>query len=105
MHLDVWAIDHLSLQINIAWRQDSMFYSLYICTSYSNCDSLNPILHLQAELQLALSLGVPPDRIIYANPCKQASHLKYACQHGVQMMTFDCEDELLNISQSHNNPK
>uniref|UniRef100_A0A8C5BUG8 ornithine decarboxylase n=1 Tax=Gadus morhua TaxID=8049 RepID=A0A8C5BUG8_GADMO len=35
------------------------------------------------------SLGVAPSRIIYANPCKQASQIKYASAHGVQKMTFD----------------
>lgn len=27
--------------------------------------------------------------IIYANPCKAASHIRYAVQHGVRLMTFD----------------
>ena len=27
--------------------------------------------------------------IIYANPCKAMSHIQFACQHGVQLFTFD----------------
>ncbi|KAJ8333068.1 hypothetical protein SKAU_G00419640 [Synaphobranchus kaupii] len=49
----------------------------------------------KSEIQLVQSLGVDPSRIIYANPCKQMSHLKYASVHGVQMMTFDSEEELV----------
>ena len=29
-----------------------------------------------AEIQSVLDLGVPLDRILYANPCKQMSHIK-----------------------------
>ena len=44
-----------------------------------------------------LDLGVPQDRIIYANPCKQASHLKYAAKHNVATMAFDNEVELHKV--------
>ncbi len=37
------------------------------------------------------------DRIIYANPCKQDSHLRYARDHGVSWTTFDNEAELLKL--------
>ena len=50
-----------------------------------------------AELSLALNLDTPEDKIIYANPCKGLSHLKYAKEHGIRMMTFDNESELLKI--------
>lgn len=62
---------------------------------------LEPVLVLQGEIQLALSLGVTPDKIIYAHTTKPLSHIKYACTHGVNMMTFDSEDELLKISLCH----
>nr|XP_033500547.1 ornithine decarboxylase-like [Epinephelus lanceolatus] len=55
----------------------------------------------KGEIQLALSLGVTPDKIIYAHTTKPLSHIKYACAHGVDMMTFDSEDELLKISLCH----
>ncbi|XP_068587670.1 ornithine decarboxylase-like isoform X2 [Cebidichthys violaceus] len=53
------------------------------------------------EIQLMLSLGVTPDKIIYAHTTKPLSHIKYACTHGVDMMTFDSEEELLKIFLSH----
>lgn len=41
-----------------------------------------------------LDLGVPPDHIVYANPCKQISHLKYAATVKVETVMFDGEEEL-----------
>ncbi|KAM8844034.1 LOW QUALITY PROTEIN: ornithine decarboxylase-like [Spinachia spinachia] len=55
----------------------------------------------KVEMQLVLSLGVKPDRIIYAHTTKPLSHIKYACAHGVDKMTFDSEEELLKISLCH----
>ncbi|KAJ8289503.1 hypothetical protein GJAV_G00002080 [Gymnothorax javanicus] len=59
----------------------------------------------KTEIQLVQSLGVDPSRIIYANPCKQVSQIKYACAHGVQMMTFDSEVELMKVARCHENAK
>ncbi|XP_067854041.1 ornithine decarboxylase-like [Heptranchias perlo] len=53
------------------------------------------------EIALIQDIGVPAERIIYANPCKERSHIKYAASHGVQMMTFDNEDELPKVARSH----
>ena len=46
-----------------------------------------------------LDIGVAPRRIIYANPCKQISHLQYAATKGVDMMTFDSELELHKVKR------
>nr|CAH7767242.1 unnamed protein product [Callosobruchus chinensis] len=51
------------------------------------------------EIKKMLSLGVPPSKIIYAHPTKKLSHLKYAAEVGVEMMTFDNELELLKIKE------
>ncbi|XP_034015322.1 ornithine decarboxylase isoform X2 [Thalassophryne amazonica] len=59
----------------------------------------------KVEIQLVQSLGVDPSRIIYANPCKQVSQIKYASAHGVQMMTFDSEVELMKVARCHDNAK
>lgn len=45
------------------------------------------------------------ENIIYANPCKQISQIKYAAKNGVQMMTFDNEVELSKVSRNHQNAK
>ncbi|XP_064382194.1 ornithine decarboxylase-like [Halichondria panicea] len=48
----------------------------------------------KTEIMSVLDMGVSPDHIIYANPCKQVSHIKYAARKGVNMVTFDNELEL-----------
>lgn len=51
----------------------------------------------RSEIRSVLDLGVDPSNIIYANPCKQSSHLKFATKAGVNLMTFDNEEELHKI--------
>jgi ornithine decarboxylase len=53
----------------------------------------------QVEIELVLSQGVTPDRIIFANPCKFPAHIKAAHRMGVNLMTFDNEDELIKIAK------
>ena len=55
----------------------------------------------KTEIQLVQGPGVPAERIIYANPCKQVSQIKYAASSGVQMMTFDSEIELMKVARAH----
>jgi ornithine decarboxylase len=52
---------------------------------------------LQGEINKILELGVDPRRIIFANPAKPASHIRYAAALGVDIMTFDNECELHKI--------
>ncbi len=55
------------------------------------------VIILQTEMKSVLDLGVSPKHIVYANPCKQISHLKYASQKSVDVMTFDNEYELYKV--------
>lgn len=48
-----------------------------------------------------LEVGVSPDRIIYANPVKQVSHLMYAKSVNVRVMTFDNEHELYKVKENY----
>ena len=57
------------------------------------------------EIEKILDLNVKPNRIIYANPCKQISYLKYACKMGVSLMTFDNELELYKIKEHYPDAK
>ena len=50
-----------------------------------------------AEIKWALSAGVTPDKIVYANTVKQDSHLEYARSVGVEMTTFDNLAELKKV--------
>jgi ornithine decarboxylase len=40
-------------------------------------------------------------KIIFANPCKIPEHLIYAKENNVNLLTFDCEEELYKIKQYH----
>ena len=53
----------------------------------------------KAEIEQVLSLGVDPSRIIYAQPCKTKSYVRFAAELGVKQMTFDNSDELYKIKR------
>ncbi|XP_014260440.1 antizyme inhibitor 2-like [Cimex lectularius] len=55
----------------------------------------------KSEIKKVLSVGVSPDRIIYANPAKMLSHLDYAAKHGVRMMTYDNASEIDKIKEHY----
>lgn len=57
------------------------------------------------EIQQVLSLGVSPDKIIYANPCKTNAFIRHAKNVKVDLMTFDNELELHKVAQLHPNAK
>jgi len=59
----------------------------------------------KGEIAQVLAAGVPSSRIIYANPCKQKSFLKYACKHSVDLMTFDNEAELYKVKELYPNAR
>lgn len=44
-----------------------------------------------------MSQGVSSDRIIFAHPVKFSSHIEYAKNVGVSMMTVDTENEIRRI--------
>ena len=46
-----------------------------------------------------LGQGASPDRIIFAHPYKQESHLRFAKEKGVRLMTFDTEEELEKVKR------
>lgn len=51
------------------------------------------------EIETILDLGVDPSRIIYAQPCKTKSFIRFAAHHRVKQMTFDNADELYKIQR------
>lgn len=60
-----------------------------------------PVEHLYDQCIMQVldetDVGVDPTRIIYANPIKESEYIRYAAKRGVDLMTFDCEEELLKI--------
>jgi len=59
----------------------------------------------KTEIDTMLDLGVSPDDIIYANPCKTKSFISPAASIGIDYMTFDNELELYKVRQVHPNAK
>jgi ornithine decarboxylase len=59
----------------------------------SNFDCASP-----AEIQQVLDLGVGPERILYANPCKRNEDIVFAKVRGVTTTTFDSECELRKMA-------
>lgn len=53
----------------------------------------------KAEIEQVLDMGVDPSRIIYAQPCKTNSYVRYVAAKGVRQMTFDNADELRKIAK------
>lgn len=55
----------------------------------------------EAEIKTIIEITNDPTRIIFANPCKMSSQIRYARANDVDLMTFDCEDELYKIKLYH----
>ncbi|UNI19647.1 Ornithine decarboxylase [Purpureocillium takamizusanense] len=53
----------------------------------------------KTEIEQVLSMGASPERIIYAQPCKTNSYVRYVKSVGVKQMTFDNADELYKIAK------
>jgi len=51
------------------------------------------------EIEQVLRMGIDPSRIIYAQPCKTNSYVRYVANQGVRQMTFDNPDELRKIAR------
>ncbi|XP_073962288.1 ornithine decarboxylase 2-like [Choristoneura fumiferana] len=54
----------------------------------------------RGEIDLVTNLGVAPDRIIFANPSKMPSQIRYAAGVCVDIMTVDSEVELIKIKEN-----
>jgi ornithine decarboxylase len=61
----------------------------------ANFDCASP-----AEIRSILDLGISPKRIIYANPCKKESDIRFMWESGVTKTTFDSICELDKIARN-----
>lgn len=57
----------------------------------------------KTELKQILDITKDPKRIIFAHPCKYISHIQFANDNGIDLMTFDSEEELHKIKKYHPN--
>lgn len=56
-----------------------------------------------AEINQVLQAGAKPSDIIFAHPVKQPAHIEYARDRGVDLMTFDSEEELHKVKSINPN--
>jgi ornithine decarboxylase len=53
----------------------------------------------ESEMRKVLDMGVPPECLVYSNPCKQLSGIAFAKGAGVSLMVFDNYAELDKIAK------
>ena len=68
--------------------------TLSLLGAYFDCAS-------ETEMKTIIEITKDPSRIIFANPCKMTSQIRYARSNDVDLMTFDCEEELYKIKLYH----
>ncbi|KAI7992914.1 hypothetical protein LOK49_LG12G00026 [Camellia lanceoleosa] len=104
--LDLGVIERLMHSWNHSFPTVKPFYTV---KCYPNSALLEALASLganfdcarQVEIETVLALGVTPDRILYANPCKAVSHIKYVASDGVNLTTFDSKSEIEKIKHWH----
>lgn len=88
------------------WREEmprvTPFYAVKACSDpvilqILNANGVNFDCSNKAEMMSVFDIGVTPSRIVYANTVKCTSHLSFAQQKGVTLMTFDSAEELKKI--------
>ncbi|KRZ89623.1 Ornithine decarboxylase [Trichinella sp. T8] len=52
-----------------------------------------------AEIESVMKVGVSPEEILYANPCKTAKQVQHAMMRSVRKLVFDNEDELYKVKR------
>ncbi|CAN7992474.1 unnamed protein product [Ixodes pacificus] len=92
------------------WQQElpqvTPYYAVKVCSDPVILHTMNSLgvsfdCSNKRELKTVLDMGVTPDHIVYANTVKSTSHLKYASEHGVTLMTFDSAEELVKMDDKN----
>jgi ornithine decarboxylase len=92
----------------LRWEDNFPNIRPYYAVKCNNNPALLEVIHAMGgafdcasknEVENVMKLGVDPKDIIFANPCKQIKHLQFAKEKGVEMTTFDNEDELYKIKK------
>lgn len=65
---------------------NSNYLTIFVCT-------------IKSEVESVLNCGAGPKSIIFANCCKPNQFIRFVRTVGVDLMTFDNEDELLKVKQ------
>jgi len=87
---DLWTIHLPNVQPYYAVKCNPnpiIIETLHALGCYFDCASKN-------EINTVLKIINDPNKIIFANPCKMTSHIRFASRNKIQLLTFDCEEEL-----------
>ncbi|CAN4085420.1 unnamed protein product [Withania somnifera] len=104
--LDLATIERLMDRWNVSFPNVKPFYAVKcnaepaLLTKLANLGA-NFDCASQHEIDTVLSLGISPNQILFANPCKAISHIKHAAAVGVNLTTFDSKLELDKIKRWH----
>ena len=107
-HFYVVDINHIIKQYNL-WKRELPFIRPYYAIKSNPDPMIIKILTSlgcgadcasKTEIVNALEYLNPAD-IIYANPCKEITHIQFARSHDVDLLTFDSETELHKIKINH----
>lgn len=92
------------------WRQElpnvTPFYAVKACADPVVLHALNSYgigfdCTNKPEMMTVLDVGVTPDRVLCACTIKCPSHLKFASEHGVNIVTFDSAEELVKMKDQN----
>jgi len=73
-----------------------------VLVSYLQSLGVNFDCATSAEMDLVVNqLNHPADKVIYSNPCKLPSHIRFASDCGVRLTIIDNKDEILKIKRNH----
>ena len=73
---------------------ESTLQDMGLCNAGFDCAS-------EWEADTVLGLGVPADRIVFANACKRPCDIRFAAAKGLNLTTFDTESELHKLARWH----
>ncbi|XP_076065300.1 uncharacterized protein LOC143039308 [Oratosquilla oratoria] len=65
------------------------------------CPTHAHVAQFQEEIRSVLDAGADNSLIIFANTIKRISHLHYAEENGVELLSFDNVDELYKIKENY----
>ena len=106
--IDYWSADdcyRLNLYNTLSTFFDCVDGAFRLCSINLSNVFVPPLCLSQAEMNLGLEHGVPPENIILSGVCKQLAHIKYAAKNNIQHLVCENEAELSKISRLHPNAK
>lgn len=92
------------------WKKNLPRITPYYAMKCNPCPIIIELLHKlgccfdcasQQEILKAINLGVEPEKIIFANPCKPVDFIKFSRSNDVDLLVVDSYNELFKIKLYH----